>query len=204
MRSRRSRTTQDPRGSRTRRRLHVVRALLIAFLFSLLASEQADAARRGILGQPAPPLWANAWFNLPGNTGPVDLEAYRGQVVYLLFFQSWCPGCHRHGFPTLKKVRDHYAARGDVIFIAVQTVFEGFHTNDEAAARRTMAQFELEIPFGHDAGPDQGGSLTMPRYRAGGTPWTVIVDREGVVRFNGFHIKPGEAVKQIDRLLAMH
>ena len=34
---------------------------------------------------------------------------FRGKVVYLYFFQSWCPGCHRHGFPTLQAMSKHFA-----------------------------------------------------------------------------------------------
>jgi thiol-disulfide isomerase/thioredoxin len=39
----------------------------------------------------------------------------------------------------------------------------------------------------------------MRRYRSGGTPWTVIIDKKGVVRFNGFRVQ----VKQGEELLNM-
>ena len=41
----------------------------------------------------------------------------------------------------------------------------------------------------------------MRRYRAGGTPWAVIIDRNGYVQFNGFSIQSAQAVSLIDRLL---
>ena len=55
-------------------------------------------------------------------------------------------------------------------------------------------------PFGHDPGPDGRRSLILQRYRTGGTPWTVIIDRAGVVRYNDFFIAPKDAVALIQTL----
>ena len=41
----------------------------------------------------------------------------------------------------------------------------------------------------------------MRRYRTGGTPWTVLIDPDGVVQFNDFHIAPDKAIDLIDRML---
>ena len=40
----------------------------------------------------------------------------------------------------------------------------------------------------------------MRNYRTGGTPWTIIIDKRGMVRFNNFHIQAEDAVKIIDAL----
>jgi hypothetical protein len=40
----------------------------------------------------------------------------------------------------------------------------------------------------------------MGRYRSGGTPWIVIIDKKGIVRFNGFHLSPAKAIRLIDQL----
>jgi hypothetical protein len=40
----------------------------------------------------------------------------------------------------------------------------------------------------------------MRRYRTGGTPWTVIIDRAGIVRFNDFHIEAKAASRLVDHL----
>lgn len=53
----------------------------------------------GILGQRAPEWDVRQWFNLPDGKDTVDLGDYKGKVVYLYCFQSWCPGCHSSGFP---------------------------------------------------------------------------------------------------------
>jgi hypothetical protein len=46
--------------------------------------------RYGILGQPAPALELTDWINGDGQPmDPVRLEALRGKVVYMYFFQHW-------------------------------------------------------------------------------------------------------------------
>jgi thiol-disulfide isomerase/thioredoxin len=169
---------------------------------SLLADAASKAAQPqyGILGQTAPSLGVETWFNLPAGKQSIDVSDYRGKVIYLYGFQSWCPGCKRYGFPTLKQLIEHYQDNRDVAFIAVQTTFEGFDTNTPKAAKETADRYGLSIPVGHSGASDQP-SQVMRRYRSGGTPWTVIIDREGTVRFNDFHIKPEAAVKLMDRLL---
>jgi len=44
-------------------------------------------------------------------------------------FQSWCPGCHSQGLPSLQKMVDALKDNKSVEFYAVQTVFEGEHAN---------------------------------------------------------------------------
>jgi len=42
---------------------------------------------------------------------------------------------------------------------------------------------------------------TMLNYRSAGTPWTVIIDREGTIVYNQFHIEVEKAVALIKALL---
>ena len=165
------------------------------------AAATAMQAQLGIRGHLAPGLEIDHWYNLPQDKKAIDVDDYRGKVVYLYAFQSWCPGCHRYGFPTLTALIEHYKKIDDVAFIAVQTTFEGFDTNTEAHAKETADRYGLTIPVGQ-SGSAQQPSAVMQHYRTGGTPWTVIIDRDGTVQFNDFHIRPGDAVRLIDRLRA--
>ncbi len=155
---------------------------------------------RGIRGRRAPDLAVDTWFNLPRGSKSIDLGDYANKVVYLYFFQSWCPGCHKSGFPTLQKVSRHFANTPDVRFAAIQTVFEGFGSNTADKARAIQKRYKLDMPVGHDAGKDDRGSRVMRKYRSGGTPWTVIVDKSRVVRFNAFHIRPQSAISLMEKL----
>jgi thiol-disulfide isomerase/thioredoxin len=154
---------------------------------------------RGIAGRQAPAWDVTQWINLPDGAIALNPSDFQGKVVYLYCFQSWCPGCHSRGFPTLQALIEHYQDNDDVAFVAVQTTFEGFSTNSPEAAWKTADRYDLKIPVGHSGGQDQRSKL-MTRYRNGGTPWVVIIDKEGKVQFNDFHISMPKAVRMIDAL----
>jgi hypothetical protein len=42
----------------------------------------------------------------------------------------------------------------------------------------------------------------MKNYRSGGTPWTAIIDPQGMVAYNSFHIDTDKAVALIEKLLS--
>lgn len=176
------------------------RWLLIALIGAACIGPVPSLAA-GITGQRAPPLGVEDWFNLAPGKETIEIADFEGKVVYLYCFQSWCPGCHQHGFPVLTWLIDHYKDSDDVAFLAVQTVFEGFGTNTLDAAKKTGDRYGLSSPVGH-SGERNRRSTLMQHYRTGGTPWTILIDRTGTVRFNDFRIRRTDAVSQIDRLLA--
>lgn len=173
---------------------------------SLLTGQVAAAAEpeRGILGQPAPRLDISQWIDATGNPFAFDVSSLQGQWVYMKCFQSWCPGCHKMGFPALKTFVDEFATEPRVTPIAVQTVFEGFSTNTQAKVRDMQVRYDLPIVMGHDAGNPDGDHLpkTMRQYRTGGTPWVVIIDPRGVVVFNDFHVNVTAVIDHIRSKLA--
>jgi len=161
--------------------------------------QKKQKPKLGILNQVAPELTVNQWQQLPKGTTEIKLEDYRGKVVYLYFFQSWCPGCHSSGFPTLAQLQKHFADDEDVVFLTIQTTFEGKSTNTPGRALATAKKFKLKIPVGHSEAK-RGSPQIMKDYRTGGTPWTVVIDKKGVVRFNDFHIKPADGATLIKTL----
>jgi len=170
---------------------------LIAVAFSLLTLSSSTVAQpRGILNQKAPSWEVKEWMQLPDGKKSLDVVDMSGKVIYLYCFQSWCPGCHAYGFPTLQKVIERYEDDPDVAIVAVQTTFEGFSSNGVRQAKDVARKYDLDIPIGQ-SGTRRERSKLMRNYRTGGTPWTIIIDREGVVRYNNFHIDPAAAIRLI-------
>ncbi len=62
-----------------------------------------------------------------------------------------------------------------------------------------MARYNLSIPTGQ-SGSEETRSHLMQAYRTGGTPWTIIIDKSGVVRYNDYFITPKRAISVIDVL----
>ena len=156
-------------------------------------------AEPGILSQSAPAWGVTEWAQLPEGKTQLDISDFKGKVLYLYCFQSWCPGCHSRGFPTLQKLVQTYGKDKAVAFVAIQTVFEGFSSNTFEQGKSMAKKYKLDIPFGHSGSPSQRSSL-MANYRTGGTPWAIIVGPKGIVQYNGFHISASQASNLIERL----
>ena len=107
------------------------------------------------------------------------------------------------GFPTLQKVTQAFKNQNQVIFLAVQTVFEGYEYNSQAKLRKNQLEWGLNIPMAHAAGNPQTHEIPaiMSKYRSGGTPWTVLIDPKGSVVYNHFHIEPPQAIAMIEQLM---
>jgi cytochrome c biogenesis protein CcmG, thiol:disulfide interchange protein DsbE len=137
------------------------RALLIllvgAFLFAVLWSGSAAP----IIGQTAPD------FRLPDlNGNPVQLSDYRGQVVVLNFWATWCPPCIEE-MPSLVRFQEEFAASG-VVVMAVSV------DDDEQALRRFVAEHNLNFVVARDAGRRVAATYHTFKY-----PETFILDRQG-------------------------
>lgn len=169
--------------------------LLGAGALGLSGVVQAES-ERGIRGRLAPELAVPHWIDGNGDkTTAFSVAEHRGKWVYLKCFQEWCPACHSVGFPNLQKLKQAFPDDSKVVAAVVQTVFEGHGVNTPAALRKNQLRYGLDIPFGHDAGntdlpnSDPGHyPATMLSYRTGGTPWVTLIDPDGVVAFDGFHI----------------
>lgn len=108
------------------------------------------------------------------------------------------------GFPTQKIVFDRFKKNDQVVFLAVQTVFEGHVFNTMDKLPPTQEKFDLPIFMGHDVSKHSKAypiPTTMFNYRTGGTPWVVIIDQNGIVVFNHFHIEESQATRLITELL---
>jgi len=158
----------------------------------------------------APPLHADHWINLPEGepgkianiTAGVDLNRYRGKVVLMLFFQSWCEASHKRAFPKLQQLVEHYRNDGRIQFFVVQTAFEGLTDNTPSKLQPTAELYALEdVPFGHCV-KLRGIPNVNVDYNTGGTPWWVVVNKDGVVEFNGHFIEVEKAIANLNDLLA--
>lgn len=151
-----------------------------------------------IAGENAPELDKGIyWIDANGKEREaVQLSDYEGKFKVIYCFQSWCPGCHSKGLPALQKMTEALKNSDKVVFLAVQTVFEGHHTNTKDKLLTTQKQYNLAIPFGHDVGNEttNNRSSTMINYKTGGTPWFIFIDQKGKVVFNDFHIDEEKAI----------
>lgn len=160
------------------------------------------STHNGIAGRVAPEFRVEKW--LSNVESDLQISQIEESVIFLYNFQAQCPGCLSHGFPTMGHIRSRLEANGrigHVRFIAIQTAFEDFANNTEAAAINAMERFGFsDIALGHDSGNPPS---IMEDYRTGGTPWTVIIGPRPnrKVLFNGFQLDADSALELIDHAL---
>ena len=120
-----------------------------------------------------------------------DLSQYRGKVVYLDFWASWCGPC-KQSFPWLAGIARSYASKYLVV-VAVNVDMD----------RSRAEQFLNDYPAGFPVLYDPAGEIATA-YKVTGMPTAVLIDRVGHVRFqhSGFLPKnEGEYDEQLRILL---
>ncbi|MBX2824282.1 MAG: redoxin domain-containing protein [Gammaproteobacteria bacterium] len=164
----------------------------------------AEGDKYGIRGQVAPEIKLDYWVNGEGEEASFSMQKAKGKWVFLKFFQNWCPGCHSSGFPTLKAFCDEFYGHPEVEIAGVQTVFEGYGTNTQDAVRDLQLRYDIPAVMGHDPGDHEAGipALTMVNYRTGGTPWLVLVNPDGIVVFNNFHVDRNKLIEYVQSQIA--
>jgi cytochrome c biogenesis protein CcmG/thiol:disulfide interchange protein DsbE len=104
-----------------------------------------------------------------GAPGSFDLASYRGKVVVLNFWASWCVDCKLEA-KTLATAAQRWRDRG--------VVFVGVDSQDlSGPARRYMARYHMDYPVVRDGDGNQGSQ----RWGVTGYPETFIVDASGRV-----------------------
>jgi thiol-disulfide isomerase/thioredoxin len=178
-------------------RRDVLKSGVVALSTAALSKPQlllAAASNYGIKGQIAPELQIDYWIDENGSPTTFQLADHKGKWVFLKCFQSWCPGCHSHGFPALKEISEALADNPKIAFAGIQTVFEGHYTNTIDKVRKIQLQYNLRIPMGHDPGLNSGRPRTMMDYRTGGTPWMILINPDREVIFNDYGINVEKAI----------
>jgi len=148
----------------------------------------AALAKDGLEGLPVPAFEGD----LMGG-GTMKSASFKGEVIYLTFFASWCTPCKRE-FPELSVMQKEYGARG------FKVVSVGVDTDSRKAAgfaRSVGADFPIIL--------DPKG-LVQGKFDVKSMPTTYIVDRQGVIQHKqvGFSPEktPGTVRPIIERLLA--
>jgi len=101
----------------------------------------------------------------------VSLDAFKGQVVIVNFWASWCGPC-RAEMPTLERLYQIEQTRGLTV-LAVNSTFQDDQTN--------VAQMRRDLGLSFPTLLDYEGTVGH-RYGVRMLPTTFIIDRQGVIR----------------------
>lgn len=129
---------------------------------------------------------------LDGTT--VSIAAYRGKVVLVNFWASWCPPC-RSEAPDIEALFRREQARG------LQVLGVDFKEDSKAKPRAFVARHGLTYPSIWD--PDSEIAVRLHNFPTNSPPSTLLVDRSGKVA--GAYIgpqQPGDLSRAVTPLLA--
>jgi cytochrome c biogenesis protein CcmG, thiol:disulfide interchange protein DsbE len=141
-------------------------ALLALLAYGVFAGGEGSEIEEALAQGERPPAPAIELPGLDGEEG--SLEDYRGQVVVLNFWASWCDPC-REESPLLERFHEDLREQGGtVVGVDVRDVSDD--------AREFVREYGLSYPQLRD--PDEEA---MSDYDVRGLPETFVLDRRGRV-----------------------
>ena len=160
-----------------------IKNLTLGLLVTVVAA--TSLASSGLEGQAAPD------FALKSSSGEnLRLSEYRGDVVMINFWATWCGPC-RQEMPLLDELYTRYERVG----------FNLLGVNIDDDSRRAMQMIEelgVSFPVLFDARKE-----VSKLYEVEAMPVTVLVDREGNVRYVHLGYKPGYEEKYLDQVRSL-
>ncbi|MGH7540404.1 MAG: TlpA disulfide reductase family protein, partial [Gemmatimonadota bacterium] len=100
----------------------------------------------------------------------ISLDAYRGRVVLLNFWGTWCAPC-RYEIPELADVQRAYGDRGGVVIgVAIES---GEPADIRAFAREYGVNYPIWIST---------SDVAVGRFGVIGYPFTLLIDKNGRIR----------------------
>lgn len=109
-------------------------------------------------------------FTLDDLTGKkVKLSSFRGKVIFINFWATWCPPC-RQEMPGLEKLYQSLKDNQDFVFLAVDSLEDP--TTVKSFIEKNKYHFEVLL--------DVTGTVTT-QYSVRAYPTTYLIDRQGRV-----------------------
>lgn len=109
-------------------------------------------------------------FSVPGlHASSIRLRDFKGQVILLNFWATWCPPC-REEMPSMERLYRRFKSRGFVI-LALSIDSKG-----EEVVGPFVRSFALTFPVGLDPKMTVSGE-----YRMAGLPTSILIERGGAI-----------------------
>ena len=157
--------------------------LILGLTLSVIAA--TSLASSGLTGQAAPD------FALKSSGGEnLRLSEYRGDVVMVNFWATWCGPC-RQEMPLLDELYSRYERVGFSLL--------GVNIDDDSRkAMNMVSELGVSFPVLFDARKE-----VSKLYEVNAMPVTVLIDREGTIRYVHHGYKPGYEDKYLDQIRSL-
>jgi thiol-disulfide isomerase/thioredoxin len=144
------------------------------------------------------PRPAPAWRLPDLNENVHDIQSYKGRVLVMDFWGSWCGPC-RQELPLIEATHQRYSTNAKVAFVGINWERAEGAEEHRTLARDFVAKNHLTFPMMYDH-----EHVAVSAYSIQGFPTVFVIDREGIVRYVniGFDPHVSEIISaQIESLL---
>lgn len=142
-------------------------------IVALTLTTPANSSTSALTGQPAPDFALRSL----GDSN-LRLSEHLGEVVLLNFWATWCGPC-RQEMPLLDELYNKYRRAG-LVLLSVNL------DNETDRAAEMAETLKISYPVLLDARKEVSRA-----YQVGTMPVTVLIDREGIVRYVSEGYRPG-------------
>jgi thiol-disulfide isomerase/thioredoxin len=121
-----------------------------------------------------------------------DMRQYRGKVVYVDFWASWCGPCAQ-SFPFLNEINREFSPKGLQVL--------GINVDENLKDAQT---FLTKHPASFSTAADASGKCPQD-FAVKAMPSTYLIDRNGVIRYTHLGFRPSETKQlraMVEQLLA--
>jgi hypothetical protein len=143
---------------------------------------------QGLIDKPAPEIKCSEWINSPQ---PVTIEELRGKVAVLTMWGGFDNS--PQAVNRIDELRALHDLLADVDDVAIISVHDGGTDMDEI--EKYVHRLGITFPVGRDAEP----LVTFTNYCIGTIPQTVLIDKRGVLRYQGVDGRLLELIKGLRR-----
>lgn len=141
----------------------IAAAVVCVFLFVPKTEKIGGEGRPVKIGDTAPDFSAEY-----ADEGTFTLSEAKGKVVIINFWATWCGPCCNE-LPAFQKLNDEYGDKLQIVAV------------DYGESKKEVNDFIKENGYTFPFALDKDGSVSA-LYPSDGIPYTVIIDKEGIIR----------------------
>ncbi len=104
----------------------------------------------------------------------VALSDFKGKIVLLAFWASWCPRCEEE----LTFLQGVYKSSPDIVVVAINQESQNVSKAHLDRIRRTLADWKIDFPVLVDKNLDAWNAFCI-----NALPTSIILDKKGIVRY---------------------